>query len=304
MCGPMTRNYAPIALFVYARLDHTRQTIEALKRNPLAAESDLIVFSDAPRRQDLAATVQDVRRYIRTIDGFKSVQVVERESNLGLAASIIGGVTSICDTHGRVIVMEDDLVTSSHFLTYMNDALEKYADKPQVAAISGFHPPFKADMPETFFQCDADCWGWATWKRAWQTFNPNGAELLSELKRRDLLHIFDQNDSYAYVSMLENQVSGRIDSWAIRWRASVILNGMLSLYPKRTLTRNIGFDGSGTHGDISNIWDSTLGSEPICVTDIPLVHSKDAFQAFVRFNRYFRRKARWDRLKRRLRLVR
>ncbi|HVW73756.1 MAG TPA: hypothetical protein VHC39_08960 [Rhizomicrobium sp.] len=300
----MTRNCAPIALFVYARLDHVQQTIDALKRNRLAAESQLIVFSDAPKRPDMATLVQSVRRYIRTIEGFKSVQIVEREINFGLSSSITSGVSSICDSYGRVIVMEDDLITSPHFLTYMNDALEKYADTPQVAAISGFHPPFETQMPETFFQCDAECWGWATWKRAWEEFNPNGTQLLAELKRRGMQRVFDQNCTYPYIRMLEDQIAGRNDSWAIRWRASVILKGMLSLYPRHTLTHNIGFDGSGTHCLSSDIWDGTLSSEPIKVGNIPLVHSNEAFQEFAQFNRRLRRKTKWDRLKRRLRIAR
>jgi hypothetical protein len=286
----MTRNCAPIALFVYARPNHTRQTIEALKRNRLAAESDLIVFSDAPKRPDLAAAVNEVRDYVRAIDGFKTVRTVESESNLGLAASIIQGVSSICQKHGRVIVLEDDLITSPHFLSYMNDALDKYADVPQVAAISGYHPPFKAQVPETFFQCDAECWGWATWKRAWDKFNPNGPELLAELKWRGMQRMFDQDGTYPYIRMLESQIAGHNDSWAIRWRASVILQGMLSLYPKHALTLNIGIDGSGTHCGQSNVWDDTLSLEPVRVDDIALVHSEQAFQAFARFNRYLRRK--------------
>jgi hypothetical protein len=284
MCCRVTRDCSPIALFVYARLDHMRRTIEALKRNRLAAESDLIVFSDGPKRQEVAALVQEVRRYIRNIDGFKSVRIIERERNLGLAASIIDGVTCICDMHGRVIVIEDDLITSPHFLTYMNDALDKYADTQQVAAVSGFHPPFKAQLPETFFQCDAECWGWATWKRAWEKFNPNGAELLAELKRRGLLKTFNQDNTYPYVRMLKDQIEGRNDSWAIRWRATVILNGMLSLYPDRSLVCNIGLDGSGTHGGAMAMRSATFNERPVSVRSIPLVHSDLAFREFARFN--------------------
>lgn len=297
----MTRNCAPIALFVYARLDHAHQTVEALKRNPLAAESPLIVFSDAPKRPDVAAAVESVRRYVRALEGFKSIEIIERESNLGLAASIVGGVTSICESHGRVIVMEDDLVTSPYFLAYMNDALEKYAETPQVAAVSGFHPPFKVPLPETFFQCDAECWGWATWHRAWEKYNPNGQELLAELKRRGMQRMFDQDGTYPYVRMLEEQIAGRNDSWAIRWRASVILEGMLSLYPRHALTRNIGFDGSGTHCGESSVWDHTLNSEAVHVTDIPLIHSEEAFRGFARFNRGLKRKNFMDKLVRALR---
>ena len=281
----MTPSRAPIALFVYARPDHARQTVEALKRNLQAGESDLIVFSDAPRRPDAAGPVGEVRRYIRDIDGFKSLRIVERESNLGLAQSIIAGVTDICDAQGRVIVLEDDLITSPYFLTYMNDALDKYADTPQVAAVSGFHPPFRAALPESFFQRDAECWGWGTWKRAWAKFNPNGKELLAELKRRDLLRIFDQDGSYPYVRMLEEQIAGHNSSWAIRWRACVFLADMLSLYPRHSLVRNIGLDGSGTHGGTLEFGGAQLCQTPVRLESIPLVHSQEAFQEFVGFNK-------------------
>jgi hypothetical protein len=290
---------APIALFVYARLDHTRKTVEALKRNLLAGESELVVFSDWAKEPTSVAQVEAVRSYIRTVTGFKSISIIERERNLGLAQSIISGVSSVCETHDRVIVVEDDLVTSPFFLSFMNDALDQYANTPEVGAISGFHPPFDRPVPETFFQRDAECWGWATWKRAWIKFDPNGRELLSELKRRRMLKMFDQNGTYPYVRMLEDQIAGRNDSWAIRWRASVILNGMMSLYPGRSLVRNIGLDGSGTHGDFWNMV-GEVADGPVCVDEIPIVHSNEGFKAFIKFNRRFRWKNRVARLIRRL----
>src|SRR5690242_1761747 len=151
----MNRPCAPIALFVYARADHAKRTMEALQRNQYAEASDLIIFSDAPKRVEAAPDVQAVRNLIRTVGGFRSVTIVEREKNLGLAASIVDGVSRVCETHGRVIVVEDDLITSPFFLSYMNDGLNRYADASQVAAISGYHPPFDVQLPETFFQCDA-----------------------------------------------------------------------------------------------------------------------------------------------------
>jgi hypothetical protein len=294
---------APIALFVYARPDHTRRTVEALKRNLLAEESDLIVFSDAPRQAEVAASVEAVRNYVRTLDGFKSVSIVERESNLGLAASIIGGVTNVCETQGRVIVLEDDLVTSPFFLSFMNDALDCYAGTPEVAAASGFHPPLDGQLPETFFQRDAECWGWATWKRAWAKFNPNGQELLLELKRRGLSRTFDLDGTYPYTRMLEDQIAGHNNSWAIRWRASVFLNDMLSLYPRHSLICNIGQDGSGTHGSAPNIADERLGDALVRVEPIPLIHSDEAFDEFARFNRRLQHMNFKNRLFRKLRKI-
>jgi hypothetical protein len=281
----MNRICAPIALFVYNRPEHTRRTVIMLRQNALAQESDLVVFSDAPRKRETAGMVQAVRDYMRTVDGFKTVKIVERATNFGLAASITRGVTDICAEYGRVIVLEDDIETSPHFLTFMNDALDFYADVPEVAAVSGFHLPSDTAFPETFFQCDAECWGWATWRRAWSVYQPDGAVSLRELERRNMQQIFDQEWSYPYMKMLRAQIAGKNSSWAVRWRASVILRGMLSLYPGRSLTRNIGADGSGTHSSISSAWDTEVSSTPIQVAEIPLVHSDQAYDAFVRFNR-------------------
>ena len=152
------KEVTPIALFVYNRLGHTQRTIEALKKNILAEDSDLIVFSDAQKSEAEADAVCEVRKFIREIDGFKSVSLVEREVNLGLARSIIDGVTTIVSKYGRIIVLEDDMVTSQYFLTYMNEALEKYADDDRVVSIHGYVYPVKQSLPEAFFLPGADCW--------------------------------------------------------------------------------------------------------------------------------------------------
>src|SRR5689334_19947926 len=116
-------NLAPITLFVYNRPEHTRRTVEALLKNELAAESDLFIFSDAPKKPESDESVRMVRDYIHAITGFKSVTIIERDRNWGLADSIIDGVTSVVNQYGRIIVLEDDLVVSAHFLEYMNTAL-------------------------------------------------------------------------------------------------------------------------------------------------------------------------------------
>ena len=186
-------NNAPIALFVYNRPEHTRRTIEALKQNILAKESELIIFSDAPRSDVQVEKVREVRNYIRHIDGFNSIIIIERDINYGLARSIMEGVTEVVDKYGRIIVLEDDMVTSQYFLTYMNEALEKYADDERVVSIHGYVYPVKQSLPDAFFLPGADCWGWATWSRGWACFNSDGQFLLDELKRRKLIRAFDFN---------------------------------------------------------------------------------------------------------------
>lgn len=275
---------APIALFVYNRPTHTRITIEALARNHLAADSDLLVFSDGPRVAEHTEAVDAVRAYVRNISGFRSVTVTCRERNLGLAQSIIGGVTQVCGERGRVIVVEDDLVTSPHFLSYMNGGLDLYQSEDAVASIHGYVYPVDQTLPETFFLRGADCWGWATWQRSWQVFNPDGAALLAELKQRDLISAFNYDGTSQHARMLELQVQKKNDSWAIRWHASAFLAGKLTLYPGRSLVCNIGFM-EGTHFTDYDFPDVVLTDQPINLERLACRPDEECHATFARFFR-------------------
>ena len=275
--------YAPIALFVYNRLDHTEKTVSGLKRNLLAEESDLFVFSDAPKDSDLDGKVKAVRAFIRSIAGFKSLTIVERTHNLGLANSIIDGVTNLCNEYGQVIVLEDDLVTSPFFLKYMNDGLDYYRDEEQVISIHGYIYPVDAKLPETFFLRGADCWGWATWKRGWDIFEPNGEKLLEQLKQSKLEKQFNFDGAYDYVRMLQDQILKKNDSWAIRWHASAFLNDRLTLYSGKSLVNNIGNDSSGTHSGSTNEYDVILNNNPVEIKQIAITETAVARKAIIDF---------------------
>jgi hypothetical protein len=260
---------SPIVLFVYNRLDHTRQTLEALAANFLASESELFIYSDAPKNQEATEGVQAVRSLIKNVQGFKSVIVIERNKNWGLANSIIDGVTGIVNQYGKVIVLEDDMVTSPYFLTYMNDSLNIYENNERVVSIHGYIYPVKKKLPDYFFLRGADCWGWATWKRGWDIFNSDAQFLLDEIKKQKLEKLFNFNNSYDYTGMLKAQIEGKVSSWAIRWYASAFLVDKYTLYPGISFVKNIGIDGSGTHcGDIdlykiefSNVYKPVLSME-------------------------------------------
>jgi len=247
MSIPETMNVAPIALFVYNRLKHTRQTVEALAKNELAADSELFVFSDGPRSEADRHTVQEVREYLKSITGFKTVTVTEREKNYGCARSIVGGITEVVNKYGRIIVVEDDIVTAPYFLRFMNDALEFYRDEEKVVCIHGYLYPVKANFPETFFLRGTDIWGWATWKRGWDLYEADGLKLLNELQAKKLTRAFDFDGYFGYTRMLKAQSKGMINTWDVQWSASAFLHGKLTLFPGRSLVRNIGYDSSGTH---------------------------------------------------------
>ena len=276
---------APVVVFAYARRDHLQRTIDSLCANPEAASTELHVYCDGPRKPQDRDKIEAVRDYVRSIDGFASVRHVFRDSNLGLARSIIAGVSELLGQHDRVIVVEDDLLLSPHFLRYMNNALECYRDDEQVASVHGYCYPVDAPLGDTFFLRGADCWGWATWARAWRHFNADGSFLLEQLRARRLTRAFDLDGSHGFTAMLEDQVAGRNDSWAIRWHASCFLAEMLTLYPGRTLVENIGNDASGSHCSDTDAFSRPPTTAFVPVRRIQLAESQPARRAFSTFLR-------------------
>lgn len=270
MYSAYKNTFAPIALFVYKRPNHLKLTIEALIKNYLIEESELFIFSDGPKSDKDEIQVNEVRKFIKELKGFKKIFLIEKETNFGLSKSIISGVTELVDKYGKIIVLEDDLVTSPFFLKYMNDALTYYNNIDEVISIHGYMYPLNAILPETFFLRGADCWGWGTWKRAWNLFEPDGKKLLRELEEQNLLSKFDWEGALTNVRMLKNFIKGKNDSWAIRWHASAFLNNKLTLYPGKSLINNIGADGLGTNVRKTNIYNTTLTSEQIEIKSIPL----------------------------------
>lgn len=243
---------APIVLFVYNRPDHTRATLEALARNTLAPQSDLVIFSDAPKNAAATTAVSEVRILVNSIKGFASVRVVEREHNMGLAKSVIAGVSEVISTHGQVIVLEDDLVTSQHFLQYMNDTLEHYEQDPKVFSIGGYQFPastmaiparYRHDTYASYRCCS---WGWATWQNRWAKIDWDMSYFDTFVADPEQQACFNRGGP-DMAQMLIHQHQGRIDSWAIRFCHAHFANDMRCIYPTNSLVNNIGLDNSGVH---------------------------------------------------------
>lgn len=290
---------APILLFVYNRPEHTRRCIESLTRNALAANSTLYIYADGAKDTTQQSAVDEVRSYLRTISGFKTVNLIERKENWGLARNIIDGVTTQVNRYGKVIVLEDDLVVAPYFLQFMNDALETYKDEPKVGHIQACDFTQDPSLPDTFLIKWTGSWGWATWERAWKHFNPNGKALLEELEQRKLTYTFDFNGKYGFTRMLRRQIEGKNNSWAIRWNASLFLKDILSLNVGRSLVQNEGFDGSGTNCGGGGLYASNLHLAPLPVQKIsPIEENKAARQAFVRY--YARTNSFWAKAIRRI----
>ena len=272
--------YAPIALFTYSRADKTQRVVESLLKNTEAKDSDLFIFSDGPKTPEKKVGVEENRKYIHTITGFKSITIVEREINWGLANSLIAGITDVINRYGRVIVVEDDLILSPYFLKFMNNGLEKYKDDDRIGTITGFVPPIKEKLPETFFLMYFQCWGWATWKRAWDLLETDARPLLRGLRFKRTK--FDVGGGVGNYGNLYCQKVGLVDSWYLRYYASLFLNGKLSLYPGRSLAANGGLDGSGTHcgADLTNAFMAHNSHSPIVLNDIEVKEDLSTYQIF------------------------
>lgn len=238
---------APIVLFVFARPDHTCHTLTALAANELAQESDLIVFADGARNDAEWAKVRKVRELVRGVHGFRSVTLIERMENYGLARNIIEGVTEVCSQRGRAIVMEDDIVTSPCFLKFMNQALDRYLNDKRVWHISGWNYPIDvAGMDEAFFWRVMNCWGWATWADRWQHFHKSPADIVcrwSFAQRRR----FNLDGAHSFFSQVLGNYLGKNRTWAIFWYATLYERQGLCLNPAASYVTNSGCDGTGTH---------------------------------------------------------
>lgn len=241
---------APVALFVYNRPDHTLQTLEALSRNKLANESILYIFADGAKVGCDDKNLENIRKTREVIKSklwCKDVIIIERNENFGLAKSIITGVREIVKKYGKIIVLEDDILPSIGFLEYMNNALDLYKNALNVGCIHAwnFNMDTTSCVESTFFLRGGDCWGWATWSRSWELFNEDSNYLLSEIRKKNLEFEFDMKGNFKFMEMLEEQARAKINSWAIRWYASLFLENMYCLHPKNPIVRNIGFDDSG-----------------------------------------------------------
>jgi hypothetical protein len=277
------QNLAPIALFVYNRPDHTRRTLSYLQKNLLAEDSRLFIFSDGAKTDTDKASVQEVRQIAAEVTGFKSVKVISSKQNMGLANSIISGVTQLVNEYGKVIVFEDDLLSSPYTLRFFNDALTRYANNDEVMHIGAYMFDLKdKTLPETFFFRAAFSWGWATWAPAWKNFEPDIDKLIQGFDK-EKINQFSIDGTMNFWKQMQDFKAGKNNSWAIRWYASIFLKEGLTLNPLHSLIHNIGHDGSGVHSNIENMYQVQIAQQAVREFPAIVQENEQAYRAIKHF---------------------
>lgn len=256
-------SYAPVVLFVYKREKHLQKVFEALDANILVDQSSLFIFSDGYKDDAEKIEVEKVRKCIRHYEKnshFRQVTIYEMDKHCGLANSVITGVTRIMNVYGKAIVLEDDLVTSKDFLMYMNSALDYYASDKSVWSIAGYTPNLKelSSYHEDVYVCmRAGSWGWATWLDRWDSIDwdvKDYHQFKKDKKRRKEF----RKRGYNMPDMLDRQMQGKVDSWAIIFCYEQFKQNKVTINPTVSKIKNIGMDGGGTHTASTNHWDVIL----------------------------------------------
>lgn len=240
---------APLILFAYKRLDILKRCIENLQQNPLSQNSELYIYSDAAKIEMDELQINQVREYLRTIKGFKSIDIIEAKNNMGLAKSIIAGVSDVLNKHDRAIVLEDDILVTPNFLQYMNDALTFYQNEKRVFSICGYSNNFdiRPSYPyDVYFTKRSSSWGWATWKDRWLPIDWDVSDYNEFSKNFSKKWRFNEMGS-DLSSMLRKRMEGHIDSWAIRWCYHQFKYNLFSVFPIESKVHNIGFDANATN---------------------------------------------------------
>jgi hypothetical protein len=289
---------APVVLFCYNRLSLLQQTVTCLQQNPLAADSTLIVFVDGPKStNDDLPKVQAVRDFVKQITGFKHLIIHESTTNSGLAKSVISGVSQVFESYDKAIVMEDDLLCSSDFLLFMNQALTRYTNDPLICSVTGYIYPFPIPTSYTkdvLLIPRGSSWGWGTWKDRWQQTDWEVQDFANFLESPDQKREFTKAGP-DLLPMLIKQRRGLIQSWAVRWTYHHYKTGTYCLHPTKSKITHIGYDGSGTNehslrgGEIYEtavVFPDTILPDQAVIRNVYRYFSPSLYRRVINWHRY------------------
>lgn len=265
--------YAPVVVFGYNRKEHLEKTLFALENNELADKTDVYIFIDGYRGDKDRKNVEEVKKFLETFKkrrNFKSLNISVSDVNKGLAKSVISGVSEIIDKEGKVIVLEDDLVTASDFLVYMNEALDFYKCDESIWSITGYTLPLKGlkNLQEDVYLSYRACsWAWGTWKERWETVDWEVKDFSVLCKDKKMQKQLNRGGREMF-QMLKAQQEGKNNSWAIRWCYSQSKQNKYTIHPKYCKVQNIGSDGTGENSLATKKYMTYIDETPINLQNV------------------------------------
>ena len=244
-------------LFTYNRPWHTQPVIDGLVKNKVLPEK-LFIFHDGLKEGHDENNWREVREVISKVS-FCLVEIIESDSNKGLAKSIIDGISYVLKDNDAVIVLEDDCVPAPNFMNFMYQVFHKYRNEKNVYNVSGYawHVDLKSDKDDAYFNGRSSSWGWGTWKDRWLQYSQDN-DILERI-------MSDKGKSVELASwgrdlphMLFDRIRVKNNSWAVYFALKVIESNGLCICPYKTLIKNIGMDGSGVHCGLSEDYQDVL----------------------------------------------
>jgi hypothetical protein len=284
--------YAPVILFTYNRLHQSKEVIKSLQLNDLASETDLLIYSDGPKNNNIDIfKVDAVRKFINDVSGFKSIQIIEKEVNIGLFDMVTRGVSEVIKKYHKVIVLEDDIVTSPKFLTYMNEALLRFEPDNEIMSISGYTYPISLDhkyQHDLILSHRTSSWGWATWKDRWESVDFDVDSVKKYYK--NYIKTFSRAGP-DLPSMIKARFREKNKSWAIFFALSHHIQNKYAIMPSKSFCQNIGHDGSGEHCHESTKWLVKMSNKDIKKWDKPFLDESIVYKIQELHKISFREKA-------------
>jgi len=274
-----------IAIFAYDRPVHLKRVLTNVRKNDV---DHLYIFSDGPGGPRDKAKVECVRDVIKNIDWCRTTTFA-RETNWGMAESVVSGIERVFDDHDRMIMIEDDCLPAPGFIDYMKKALKKYDGSEAVMSVTGYVPPIEIpkEYPyDAFFSYRSNTWGWGTWHSAWEHYERKSLSRDGFSQRKMEIKDLCKKSGRDIIPMLQQQFDGEIDSYHVWWRLEIAKRSGVCLYPTKSLIRNIGHDGTGTHSVPTDKFDTDL--PPVNIEEFELPDEVFVDQTIHRrLNRFF-----------------
>ena len=260
----------PVAFLIFNRPNTTARVFAAIRQ---AQPPQLFVIADGARsdRAGEAAKCAAARAVIDEVDWECEVFTNYSDVNLGCKVRVASGLDWVFERVETAIILEDDCLPDPSFFLFCEKLLERYREDERIMVISGDNFQFGQQRTaySYYFSRFNHCWGWASWRRAWQHFDVK-MKLWEQVKQERWLELILEEPRAAqyWHKVFQAAYDEQVNTWAYRWTLACWLQSGLTIIPRTNLVSNIGFGADGTHTTVK----SPFAELPVTAIDFPLQH--------------------------------